>query len=145
MPSSPVVDGRGNARPEWREYLGATRAAIDLLRALIVDTSGTQGLQDRLSALTRRIDGLNDLAMSEHERLVIWRGTNEGGGTRASFPHGLGTNHIWWHLRYASGSVPGRARQIEQNEGSVSFRDDDFDPLPLGMDAVIVGVISDRY
>lgn len=147
MPISPVVDARLNAQPEWRRYLSATAESIQLLKALIEGAGGADVLEDRLQVLAQRVANLAGLAASQHERLVIYRGTNEAnGGTRAVFNHGLGTPHIFWHFwDPVSGNTPFRPREIEQTDSAFAFRDDDFDPLPTTLEAVFIGVISDRY
>jgi hypothetical protein len=146
MPLSPVVDARLRAQPEWRRYLGATEESIKLLQTLIQGTGGGQVLSDRLSALTVRINSLTALAASQHERLVMWRGRNGDAGTKVSFGHGLGTRHVFWQIQDSAGrAFGGDAREFEQNEGWVKFRDDTYDPVPSGLDALFLGVISDRY
>lgn len=147
MPLSPVVDDRRNAQPEWRRYLSATSEAIGLLKTLIQGSGGSDVLEARIAALAKRVNDLAGLAASQRERLVIYRGVNDGdGGTRAAFNHGLGTEHLFWHFRdTATGVAPFRLREIEQNEGAFRFRDDDINPLPATLEATFIGVISDRY
>jgi hypothetical protein len=146
MPLSPVVDARLMAHPEWRRYLGATRESIKLLQDLIEAGGGAEGLSERLSALMARINALTEQAANQHERLVAWQGTNDEAGTKVQFNHDLGTRNLFWFIRSpTSGVILTRYRELEQTESSVRLRDDDYDPIPAGMDATFIGVISDRY
>lgn len=148
MPRSPVVDSARNARPEWREYIGAVEASIKILESLGLDDGPIQvmaALKARLAALEARITALPDKAINQHERLVMWRGTVVNSTGPATFDHNLGTRNIWWQIREmtSGGTLVAASFGTEldfSNEGAVRIH------VGAGtFDATIYGVISDRY
>lgn len=148
MPRSPVADGARQARPEWRQYLGAIETAITALEALGLDNGPIQvieALKARVAVVKARIDALPDLASNPHERLVMWRGLVLNSQGAATFEHGLGTRNVWWQIRDLAngGNVIGAAHDVE-----VDFSDEAAIRMHVGtgtFDALFYGVISDRY
>lgn len=146
MPRSPVLDDRRNARPEWREYLGAIETAIRALEALGLDDGPIEvinALRARVEVLKAKIAALPEKAINRHERLLTWRGTivNNAGG--ATFTHDFGTRNIWWQIRNLDA---GGAMVAASFDAEVQGLDESGVRLGLGagtFDAFILGVISD--
>ena len=149
MPLSGVVDASKNMRPEWREYIGTVQMAATLLKTLTAQAGGAAVIEERLNALTARIIVLSKFAGDDTDRLVMWRGTsNDSAGSQHTFQHDLGTQHVFWHIwdPVSHRTFPSFMTRVhDQSDAHITISNSDYDPAPAGMDAVFIGVISDRY